>query len=69
MTLFLTVVALIFLEGTIVFIVFSPTPGALPLPLTVSVLLFFLTLGRLPALRIAVALATGRLGVRWAVPI
>ena len=58
---FSTVVALVFLEGTIAF---SPTPGALPLPLTLSVLLFFLTLGWLPALGFAVALVMGRLGER-----
>ena len=66
MTLFLTVIAFIFLERTLVFIVFSPTPRALPLSLTLSVL-FFLTLGRLPTLEIAVAFVIGRWGERWAV--
>jgi hypothetical protein len=67
MTLFLAVVALVFLVGTVVFIVFSPTPGTLTLPLTLGVLLSFLALEWLPMLGIAVAFVVGRRHVRWAV--
>ena len=59
MTIFLAVVALVFLVGTVVFIVFSPTPGTLPPPLTLGVL-SFVALEWLLALGIAVAFAVGR---------
>jgi hypothetical protein len=67
MTLFLAVVAVVFLVGTVVFLVFSPTPGTLPLPLTLGVLLCFLALEWLPAFGIAVAFVVGRRRARWAV--